>query len=516
MTTRYRFFEMIPGLLAWTTIILMIVLSWLAPVFVAIFIILFDVYWLLKTVYLVLHLRSTFIEIRKNFKINWIKKLENILSDSEAKTWIIEKPETRNADKPKINNWEELYHLIIFPMYKEPYELVKETFENLVKVNYPKDKIIIALGTEEKAGKSGKEIARKIEKEFGNQFFKFIITDHPQNLPGEIPGKGSNQTWIAKSVKKQIIDPLKIPYENIIASVFDVDTYIYPDYFARLTYVFLTCEKPLKTSLQPVPLFANNIFQAPAMGRVIAFSSTFWQMVQQSRQERLTTFSSHSMPFKAIVDIGFWEKNVVSEDSRIFWQCYFHYKGDWRVVPLFYLVSMDANIAPTFWGTMTNLYKQQRRWGWGSENIPYILEGFLKNPSIRLRTKLRWSFVVIESFHSWATNALMIFALGWLPIILGSAAFNFSLLSYNLPQITRFLMMLATIGIISSATLSVMILPPKPKWFRFWHYFLYFFQWALMPITLIIFGAFPGLEAQTRLMMGGRWRLGFWPTPKHR
>ena len=37
-----------------------------------------------------------------------------------------------------------------------------------------------------------------------------------------------------------------------------------------------------------------------------------------------------------------------------------------------------------------------------------------------------------------------------------------------------------------------------------------------MPITLIVFGAVPGLEAQTRLMLGGRFRLGFWATPKER
>ncbi len=401
-------------------------------------------------------------------------------------------------------------------MSKEPYEVVKETFENLIKTNYPKDKFIVVLGIEERCGEKARETAHKIQNEFGEKFFKFLITQHPANLPNEIPGKGSNQTWAAKEVKKLVIDPLKIPYENILISVFDIDTQVLPEYFGVLTYNFLTCEHPQRSSFQPIPLFTNNIFQAPALARVIAFSSTFWHMMQQSRPERQTTFSSHSMPFKAVVEIGFWNTDIVSEDSQIFWQCYLYYNGDWRTVPLFYPVSMDANVAPTFWQTMINQYKQQRRWGWGCENIPYFLSGFRKNSLIPKRKKWYWSFITIESFHSWATNALIIFALGWLPIILGGADFNATLLSYNLPQITRFIMSLAMLGIATSAVLSIVLLPPKPKWFKPWHYLLYVIQWILVPFTLIIFGAFPGLEAQTRLMLGGKFRLGFWVTPKHR
>ena len=62
-----RFFEVIPGLLAWLTIILMFLLSWLTPTAVAIFIILFDIYWLFKTVYLSFHLRATFTKIFSSF-----------------------------------------------------------------------------------------------------------------------------------------------------------------------------------------------------------------------------------------------------------------------------------------------------------------------------------------------------------------------------------------------------------------------------------------------------------------
>ena len=80
-----------------------------------------------------------------------------------------------------------------------------------------------------------------------------------------------------------------------------------------------------------------------------------------------------------IVNLDFWQTNMVSEDSRIFWQCFLRYDGDYRVVPLFYPVSMDANVAPGVFETFKNVYKQQRRWGYGVENIPYFLFGFWKS-----------------------------------------------------------------------------------------------------------------------------------------
>jgi len=67
-----------------------------------------------------------------------------------------------------------------------------------------------------------------------------------------------------------------------------------------------------------VPVFNNNIWQAPCISRVVATSGTFWQMIQQQRPERLSTFSSQSLSFKTLVEVDFWPVNMVSEDSRIF------------------------------------------------------------------------------------------------------------------------------------------------------------------------------------------------------
>ncbi|MBP6855655.1 MAG: glycosyltransferase family 2 protein [Candidatus Pacebacteria bacterium] len=494
--TFYRAMEIIPAVLAWTTIIAMVVLSAFIPAYVAVFIILFDIYWLLKTIYLSLHLRNSFTIMKRNTDKDW-----RVFLETDIRTKAL---------------WERVHHVVILPMYNEQYEVVRETFERLSRANYPLDKLFVVLALEERAGAHAQDIGEKIKKEFGDMFGAFLVTTHPAHIPGERPGKGSNESYAAEIVKRDVIDARGIEYATLLVSVFDVDTQVYKDYFGILTHTFLTTEDNQHASYQPIPLFLNNVYDSPALARIVGFSGTFWHLMQQSRPEKLTTFSSHSMPFQALLDIGYWQRDIVSEDSRVFWQCLIHYNGAYRVVPLFYPVSMDANVAPTFWGTMVNLYKQQRRWAWGSENIAYMMTGFKNNKTIPFKTKFFWAFHLIEGCHSWATNSLIIFALGWLPILLGGQLFRVTMLAYNLPQITRIIMNLASLGIISSAALSMTILPPKPEWFRKKHYVWYFISWVLMPITLIVFGSFAALDAQTRLALSGKFRLDFWVTPKHR
>jgi len=97
---------------------------------------------------------------------------------------------------------------------------------------------------------------------------------------------------------------------------------------------------------------------------------------------------------------------------------------------------------------------------------------------------------------------------------LGGQNFNVTLFSYNLPRLTRNLMTFAMFGIFIAGALNFLILPKKPKGVSRLKYFSFFFQWLLLPITLIIFGSIPALDAQLRLFFGKY--LGFWPTEKVR
>jgi cellulose synthase/poly-beta-1,6-N-acetylglucosamine synthase-like glycosyltransferase len=486
----FRSFEIFPGLLSWTALFLVVFLSWYRPLWIAIFIIIFVILWLFRTIYFSFHLWSGYQKMAASEKINWLERVKNL------------------------PNWQNVYHLIVIPMCREPLELVRDTFRKLEKTDYPKDKMLIILGCEERYKNSTLETSREIEKEFGKKFARFLIAWHPQNLAGEIAGKGSNETWAAKKAKEKIVDPLGLAYQNVIFSSFDVDSCVFPKYFSCLTYQYLVAKNPTRTSFQPIPLFINNIWQAPIISRVFSFSSTFWHSMNQERPEKLVTFSSHSMSFKALVEVGFKQTNVVSDDSRIFWQCFLKYNGDYQVQPLYYPISMDANVAKNFFRTLLNIFKQQRRWAYGVGDIAYFLFGFYKNKKIPFWKKFSLAFELIEGHFSWATASILIFLLGWLPLILGGPEFSQTIMSYSLPKIISRVMTLAMISLVSSAYLSLILLPPKPPEYGRYKYLVFAFSWLLFPIMMVFFTALPALDAQTRWLFAKY--MGFWVTEKVR
>ena len=79
--TLYKFFEILPGLLSWLTLIGVVLLSFLAPTAAAYLIIGFSLFWLLKTIYLSVHVRHNWRRLRHNMKTDWSEKIVNLKYD---------------------------------------------------------------------------------------------------------------------------------------------------------------------------------------------------------------------------------------------------------------------------------------------------------------------------------------------------------------------------------------------------------------------------------------------------
>jgi len=504
----YRLLEIFPGAFAWGTLLALIIFSYYQPIWVAYFIIAFDVYWLLLVVYLAIMLFTSYFKMKEMRNMDWRKKCEELTAENAGKL---------PADALIRNGftYQDIVHLVISPTYTEPVEVLRTSIQSVVDSGFPLDNMIFVLAIEEREGQAGLDKAAILKNEYDGKFRNFVVTVHPDGIVGELKAKGANQAWAAKRVKEEIIDKEKIPYNKILTSVFDSDTVVYPGFFHCLTYYFLTVTKPYRVSYQPIPLYHNNVWEVPFFSRVAASSNTFWQMMQQIRPDKLATYSSHSMSWQALVDIGFWSTSMVSEDSRIYWHCYFHYNGDYRAEPIFFPISMDSIMVQDNWNTMKGLYKQQRRWGWGVENIPYLIfnsaKQWKKLPKFDAMNKI---FTQVYGFHSWATNALIIGVIGWLPIFFGGEAFNAMVISGNLPNVTKTLMTFSMIGLISSAIVSSLLMPRRPNGVSKLKRVMIVFEWILLPVGIIFFGSFPALDAQTRLMFGKY--MGFLVTPKTR
>lgn len=486
---QYRLLEILPGAAIWLTFLAAIILSIFKPIWAIYFIIVFDLFWLIRVVYMITYMVIGFSRWRKSRQINWLEKMKQI-------------PE-----------WQKIHHLVILPTYKEDLKVVRGSFQALINNDFPLEKFIVVLAGEERDQANFLKIADIIKQEFGHLFFRFLITVHPQDIEGEVAGKGSNSHWAGQKAKI-LIDQLDIPYEDILVSSFDVDTCADRQYFTYLTHKFLTVDDPLHASYQPLAVFNNNIWDSHILMRVVSNSTTFWLMGEQIRPDRLFTFSSHSMPFRALVDVGFWQNDIVTEDSRIFLQGLLHYDGRYRVVPMHITVSMDTVMADSFWDSIKNLYFQQRRWAYGVENFPYMAWHFAKNKLIPFNTKVKYIWNQLEGVYSWATAPVLIFVLGRLPFVFAAEETSSSVIVQNAPKVLEVLMLMAMIGLLIMAIINTIMLPPRPKKHPKTKIFLMIIQWVLFPITMIVFGSIPATEAQTRLMFGKY--LGFHVTAKSR
>lgn len=519
-----RVFEIAPGALSWSTLIGLSVLAVTTPFWIAVFIIAFDVYILIRGVYMAIHLVYAYVRLRRSQGIDWLERCRGVAGNLQryraATTTALAHAQERGQrqtvwqhrqllhhldelirERRPVLSPDQVHHLVVLPTYNESLAVLKTSLASLRAARYPLDHLHIVVGFEERAGERARRRAAALRQAFNHTFGTFLVTLHPDSLPGERRVKSANATWAVQALERRLVQK-NITVRQVIVSNFDSDTQVSPDYFGHLTYAFITHPDRYHVSYQPLPIYHNNLWDAPAFSRIIATGSTFWQMIESTRPERLVTFSSHSMTLQALKDVGYWQRDIVSEDSRIFWQCLLYYDGRYRTEPLYTTVSMDAALADTWWQTFINQYKQKRRWGWGIENFPYLMAGFLQNWRIPLRTKLIYSLRTLEGHYSWATASIIVAGLGWLPIFFGGPQFQTTVLSYNLPYVARTIMTVAMVGLLVSTVLSLLLLPAKPARYSRWRYIPMSLQWALFPLIVTILSSFPALDAETRLMLG--------------
>ena len=407
----------------------------------------------------------------------------------------------------------EIYHLVLFSIAKESKEIVEPGIESLAHQTFPPKRILVVLAVEERAALSVKEGIKTLQRKYNDSFFDLLIAVHPEGVPGEARVKGANVTNAAKTAA-EYFEEKKISFEHVIVSCFDADTVVGRDYFSSLTYHFMVCPQRNRASFQPIPVYNNNIWEASAFARVLDVGSSFFQLIEATNPDKLVTFSSHSMSFKALVEVGYWPVDMISDDSAIFWKALIHFDGDYRVVPMYVTLSMDVVSGQSWWRTILNVYRQKRRWAWGVENFPIVMRGFMANKKISLYDKVRYGFKLFEDHVAWATWAFLLTFVGWLPALFSGREFSNSVLYYSAPRVTGIIFNLASVALVATIILSLCLLPKKQVKNPLLKRIGFALEWLLVPFIVVFLSAIPALDAQTRLMFGRY--MEFWVTDKKR
>lgn len=525
-----RFFEILPGAVSWTMLVGITVLSFTKPAVAVVLILAFDFYWLLRIFYLTLFLALAYARLSLDSETDWIARLEDVDAavrgaasrPADEETAFRKKQSRRihgkrlkellaSGSKPPPSS--RIHHLVIVPVSKEGREVLEPGLAALAAQSFPKERITVFLAVEERAAPDVRAGAEALTRDYRNAFREIRAVLHPDGIEGEARVKGANVAFAAREAAARLAAQ-GIPFEDVIASCLDADTVVSAHYMACLTYHFLVCPQRTRASFQPIPVYHNNLWKVPPFARVLEMGSSFFQLIEATNPEKLVTFSSHSMSFKALVEVDYWPVDMISDDSAIFWKAYLHYDGDYRVVPMNMTVSMDVVAADTWWQTARNLYKQKRRWAWGAENFPLMMRGFLRSRRIPLGTKIEHAVKLFELHIAWATWGFILSFLSWLPVLLARGEFSGTVLYYSAPRVTAVIWNLAAVGFATTTVISLALLPKDESPRALLRKALFALEWLATPLVLPFLTALPALDAQTRLMFGRT--MEFWVTDKKR
>ncbi len=465
----------VPGF-SWLLITMPIWLSFTHPALVAYLIITFDVYWFYKSATLTINAIKSFLTLSAHVKINWLARAK------------------------ECSGFESLWQVIVIPEYKEPIHILRRTLTNLTKQDFPKERTVVVLATEDKDPQA-REVERQLRSEFGGSFGKFFTTRHILHI-GEVAGKSSNMAHAAKEIVKKLTH-WHIRLEQVIVTSCDADALLHPKYLSNVSFAFLTDPDRLSHFYQGAIFFYSNIWRIPLPNKVFNTIASIWNLSLLSQPSRFINFSTYSVSLATAATAGYWGMDVIPEDYHMHFKVYFHKGQKVRTQGIFLPVLVDAAEGHGFFQTFRNQYEQYKRWAWGVSDIPFVIRGAIIHNEIPFSDRLHRVIHLLEQHILWPAN--------WFILTLGSAipplinpAFARTVLGHNLARLSSGILTLSSIFLLVVAFIDWRVKPPRPKEFAAWKLPFLYLQWLTIPFISFFLSALPGLDAHTRLMLGKR------------
>ncbi len=470
-----RILEILPGFVSWNLILFPVWGAFVAPMIVAYFILLFDIFWFYKSI------TFAFMAILSHLKIEASKKMD----------WL--------GELKFFPDWKKTHHLVIICTYKEPLYILERTLESLVRQTMPKKQISVVLGFEARED-NWQAKASALEQKFRGKFAHLLINEHVL-VHGETAGKHSNARSCALLATEKLIKTKKIEADYTVVSSCDADHVYHPNHFAYLAYKFLDNPRRYERFWQPAVVFYNNFWRLPPPIRVANTFNTIWNTAQLIRTDRLVSTQNYALSFKLLEKIGYWDPDVIPEDWHMFFKAFFATNGRAEVEPIFLPLSADAAESTSFFQTLKNMYEQQKRCAWGVSDDPYVIKNYFLSHNIPFWDKTLRVLRLVEDHFLWPVNWFII-TLGVNIPALANKNFSKTAIGFNLSRTSSLILTICLLFLAIILYIDAKQRPPRPQGVSRLRSWLLPLEFILMPAVGFFFAALPGLDAHTRLMLG--------------
>ena len=524
-TRAYRLFEALPAIISFSAIGLVFVLPFIDAMAGAVYVLIVVGLTLIRAMRGAIDVSRGFMRYRRSSRVDWGARLLDIeramdghpsrpypWSGFRAREHAAALARVRD-DPGGVMRPSSLLHAVVVAAYNEPYEVVADGIRSLLHTSTSPSKIVVFFAYEARGGPQMAETARRLADDYGDGFAAFVLVEHPAGIPGEIAGKGANITYaghrLAHWVQANGIDP-----ESVLVTSLDCDNTPHEAYFDYVAYKYALASDRTHLSFQPISLYLTNIWEAPAPSRVVASANCFWNLTTTVRPLALRNFASHTQPLTALEDMGFWSTRTIVEDGHQYWRSWFHFDGDYRVVPIHVPIYQDAVLAGGFKDTMVAQFKQLSRWSYGASDVPYV---GVRVFSAGTRTPF-WPGVLrflslLEGHVSLASISVIIAVGGWIPFVVATQTGQVTTLIERMPMTVGLVQQIGMLGLIASVLVFNSLLPPRPVHVPKVRRATMWLQWLLYPLTLLVFNSSTALHSQWCLLVS-RYRERFDVTEK--
>jgi cellulose synthase/poly-beta-1,6-N-acetylglucosamine synthase-like glycosyltransferase len=245
-----------------------------------------------------------------------------------------------------------------------------------------------------------REKAEALIKEVGDSFRHCIYTMHPAGIPGETPGKSANCRWAANKLFEEHLPKLGYDHKQVLLTVMDADSEFHPQYFAALTYHFLTMpgnNARYTTIYQPPIIHYKNYHTQPWLVRLCSVLTTQHEVAHlaDATCTRLP-YSTYSISAVMAHAVGGWDPDWISEDWHMCLKCFLATSGEANICPIFLPLLNYTPEGDNWMESVLARWTQAKRHALGVSELVYLgstMPYMALERSLSLRERLRMAYV---------------------------------------------------------------------------------------------------------------------------